>query len=398
MVQPNTLFNIVFNNLLQVDQTAFNHEDYVLNTLGENAYDQLQPILFLNSKNQEISSLLIQAIKINKIVLVKAIILGSEESHNANTARININESDDKDWTLLNHAMVNPSQEIISYLFEKDAIIHNARITFHQLLSIKNTNIINIFLNKAPDLFTLRWTDSYDTYLHYAIKECKNNTITDLVKLLATNKPNLLEITNNNREISVHTAVKVGNLTLLKFLLNLNPCLADKCNSYEHTLLHLAVKEKQDEIVEFLLEKYPRFTKCKNIVKETPFDLAIRKGTDKILSLFVNKNSELINYRDEDGNPAIFLAVQAKNLEAISFFLDQNKHQTGEPHSNYINSLTGRTVVHLAIEIKNLKILLLLLEKLPFHIIYAKDNEGFSPHDLIKENENTMVARLLRQW
>ena len=85
------------------------------------------------------------------------------------------------------------------------------------------------------------------------------------------------------------------------------------------------------------------------------------------------------NYRDDQNNSNLHIAVKNNSIELVKYFLDKNYNL------NDINKY-GQTALHIACEQGNEKIIDLLLEK--GADINIKDNKGRKPYDLFPQKNN----------
>jgi len=210
----------------------------------------------------------------------------------------------------------------------------------------------------------------------------------------------------------LHGMVVTDNIEAVNWVLN-NGGNLESLNIQNNTPLLLAVLNNNEELTKILLYRGAN-KKIKNLQQETPILIALLNNNIKILSLLVgeklasipalhlaieledNNLLQLIlakipvdlETRDLQQRSPLYLAVEKQNLEAAAFLIQ---------HNALVNTIAidGTTPLHIAANIGNKNIIILLLKSGAQHKIRNSDDK--TPIDVARQGNNIQIAQLIEQ-
>ena len=183
-----------------------------------------------------------------------------------------------------------------------------------------------------------------------------NESEVDLEELLA--EP------DEDGDTIVHTAIVSRNegiaLTLIDVLISRSRTL-DMVNKLFQTVLHLAVLTEQRKIVQKLVAKGCDLT-VRDQQGNTALHIACRKGREDLVKDMVasladdpTKRKELFSIRNCEGLTCLHLAAQGKHYEVMGYLFAKGADV------NIGDGKSGRTILHYAVERKDVETVVLLL-------------------------------------
>lgn len=174
----------------------------------------------------------------------------------------------------------------------------------------------------------------------------------------------ILSETDDDGDTLIHTAIVNRNQLLVNAMLDLlsvNSRCLNIMNKLFQTVLHLAVLTEQRKIVQKLVSKG-----CDLFVRDqqgnTALHIACRKGSEKLVKDIVGslvdnptKRKELFSIRNCEGLTCLHLAAQGKHYEIMGYLFARGADV------NVGDAKSGRTVLHYAVERKDVETVVVLL-------------------------------------
>lgn len=237
-------------------------------------------------------------------------------------------------------------------------------------INLGHINIANWLLSydcpiNDDDEFFTPWSSA----LHAAVYYKRNNVIGYLLEKGAN-----VTLKNPNGETAFYTACYVGNLEAIKLLLNKNTSLLDEPDDSMHTPLHVAVEKENLDAVQLLLN-FGANVKLRTAKTDqegfTPLHVAVVSGNLQITrALLLHRwdsndtvqpvqdiHGKVVYKNNEyDGFTLLHMAVKINSIDMINLLVDYN----ADVNATILQ--TGITPLHLAVQSKNKKIVMLFSE------------------------------------
>ncbi|GAB1609640.1 NF-kappa-B inhibitor cactus-like [Argonauta hians] len=205
----------------------------------------------------------------------------------------------------------------------------------------------------------------------------------------------------------------------------------DLCNQDEDgdSILHMAIINGDSKLVEYYIINV-KLLSCthlldlQNNLYQTPLHLAVITKQYDIISLLV-RNGACVDIRDNNGNTPLHIACKEEDIKCVKMLLGAKNISKSLPQRNYdgftslhlavlnkpypiVNLLlcagadinaqdgkSGRTILHYAVEAKNV-ILVTQLLKYPELNINALTFAGMSSYYLAQDQHNELMKNVLR--
>ena len=141
----------------------------------------------------------------------------------------------------------------------------------------------------------------------------------NFVKQLLSSKPELASELDSSCCSPLHLAAAKGHVEVVKELLKADSQVGSVRNLEGRTALHVAVAKGRVTVVAELVRVKPELTRVLTDRGETVLHLCVKYFRLEVLKLLatesVKKDSELVNWRDSDGNTILHTAVTKKQFE-----------------------------------------------------------------------------------
>ncbi|KAL0311839.1 UNVERIFIED_CONTAM: hypothetical protein Sradi_5583200 [Sesamum radiatum] len=204
-------------------------------------------------------------------------------------------------------------------------------------------------------------------------------SITSLQKLLKED-PLILDrvVVNIFSETPLHVAAMLGHIDFVKEIIRIKPQLASELNSIRSSPLHLASAKGHIDIVRALLSVDPRMCLTQDKNGLTPLHLAASKGRLEVMKILLQAKPDAAGvtvYRERN---ILHMCVKQYQLEALKLLVKT----IGDPQ--FINSKDtgGNTVLHLAVEDKQVETIKFLLS-VPALEVNALNLNGMTAVDIL---------------
>ncbi|KAJ8984884.1 hypothetical protein NQ317_002724 [Molorchus minor] len=197
--------------------------------------------------------------------------------------------------------------------------------TFEELNSFAKTT--SKFQDRVKMVTYYLGEDNKTNALHVFI--CLNNVdaVSFLLKLLAhTSLLDLVNVKNSNFETALQLAVCCQNVTLIKTLMVCKAKVGMK-NDKMNTALHTAIEEKAPlEVLELLLadrehEKVKEYIDATNSDGNTALLMAVENKNMMALRILCGKGADVNQHRLKDGFTPLRVAIDRQHLDAIKYLL-----------------------------------------------------------------------------
>ena len=235
----------------------------------------------------------------------------------------------------------------------------------------ENQASIQVGLNEDSEKFARetaqklgRGQDGKDDGYHSFRNLSSGNQPSDNINEVEIDFEDILSETDDDGDTLIHTAIVNRNELLVNGMLNLlltNSRCLNIMNKLFQTVLHLAVLTEQRKIVQKLVHKG-----CDLFVRDqqgnTALHIACRKGSEKLVKDMVGslvdnptKRKELFSIRNCEGLTCLHLAAQGKHYEIMGYLFARGADV------NVGDAKSGRTVLHNAVERKDVETVVVLL-------------------------------------
>ncbi|KAJ1416851.1 PGG domain [Sesbania bispinosa] len=159
------------------------------------------------------------------------------------------------------------------------------------------------------------------------------------------------------RETPLHIASLLGHSEFCEALLKRKPSFASEVDSEGRCPLHLASAEGHTEVVKALVRTNPAICLAQDKDGKLPLHLAVMRGRMEAIKELTNARPESIRMLIDDGS-VLHLCILYNQLEALKFLLQS---VGGDQHFLLAKDKEGNTVLHLAVKLKQIKIIEYLL-------------------------------------
>ncbi|GBM63996.1 Ankyrin-3 [Araneus ventricosus] len=257
-----------------------------------------------------------------------------------------INAEDEKGCTALEHAVNSNNKTILELLIKNRA---------------------NLSATKERTLFLSSVTQGHE----------------DIVDFFLSRNPNILAACSKNDEYSLHRAVRLGHVSVVKKILEKGK--KDELNVIDETPLLVAVKMNQCEIAYLLLSKGAD-PDVSSKYGELPLLLAIEKGSSKMVEILLKFGADYL-IKDAKGKTSIELAIETRRSDIVELLLEK-------PDIHNINGQKDSSLLHVAASSGSLEIIKSLTDKKAD--INSKDSSGAKPiHIAAKEGYRDVLEYFL---
>ncbi|HJD59182.1 MAG TPA: ankyrin repeat domain-containing protein, partial [Rickettsia endosymbiont of Omalisus fontisbellaquei] len=180
-----------------------------------------------------------------------------------------------------------------------EPVIKEKATTIFQAAQYGDLEEFQSFLNNGADINEVDWNGS--TILHVAARG-KNEQI---VEMLLNKKPDLINIVARDGSTVLHYAAIGGNEQLAEMLLSKKPELIDMVDKNSETVLHVAAKGGNEKLAEMLLNKKPDLIDKVTVYGNTVLDYTVIGGNEKLAEMFLNKKPDLIDKVTNNGHTVL---------------------------------------------------------------------------------------------
>lgn len=152
------------------------------------------------------------------------------------------------------------------------------------------------------------------------------------------------------------------------------------------TLLMIAALNNQQRIVEFLINRGATVREKEKLHGQTALHLAAQEGNYEIVKLLIDAGAD-VNVDDNSGWPAMFYAIQRKQIKCVSVILSSS-------HVNPDLMHEGVTPLYLAVYHNDTDIVRLLLKVGASP--YAKTRNGETPFELAESRKIEQLVKIFQ--
>ena len=356
---------------------------------------KINNLLFLSAAKKEIDSYFREKNKVLKNMNLLNFYNINYKKKISECQELLLKKKNDKVFKTINEEMTN-------FKIEKEKENKRLKIKFKSLYRNKNINIHN-FENLATKLFFKPVNDirysSYQRSLKYCLEKCKSepnfkmpDVSLDMNNVYSRLYHNFIfSPIKKNKNSGKKISIKTLNFFPNKKKFKKSTSITEIINSKKKFNIKIFFKEFKGK--EFLI--FPSFSARKMCWKKNSGGPGVRpepSGKIKLNkfkrnqtfekyyfnsdNLVSNENDDIIDvndYKNENQESNLHLAVKNNNEQLVKYFLDKNY----DPNEQNIN---GDTPLHLAINLKNANIVNLLLNDKGN--VNIKNNQGITPYDL----------------
>uniref|UniRef100_A0A8B9BY55 Nuclear factor NF-kappa-B p105 subunit n=1 Tax=Anser brachyrhynchus TaxID=132585 RepID=A0A8B9BY55_9AVES len=258
------------------------------------------------------------------------------------------------------------------------------------------------FAGKTTELMKIKLCLADGPFLEKAMQLAKRHcnalfdyAITGDVKMLLAVQRHLTVVQDDNGDNVLHLAIIHLHTELVKNLLDVIPDLnyndiINMRNDLYQTPLHLAVITKQAEMVEDLL-KAGADVSLLDRHGNSALHLAAAEGDDKILSLLLKhkKIPSMVDLFNGEGLCAIHMVVMANSMSCLKQLIAAGVNVNAQEQKS------GRTALHLAVELENIPLAGYLLLETDVDV-NSTTYDGTTPLHIAAGRGSTKLAAVLK--
>lgn len=254
-------------------------------------------------------------------------------------------------------------------------------------------------LNSLPNHIEINFANNHQSNLHKAVIRNENA----MVESIIANFPKAaigISTKNGNSALHVGCAKEFNDeneeklaINIIKALLKSNPDLLTMQNSDGETALHLAITEGNEMIASFLIkyavEQGFSLLPLKKRRGVTALHLAAFFGQVDIVSDIIKAQPKLLTYTStKDKATALHFAIHEGHVQTVQAILNERHYL---PKLLEMQTSNGSTALHLAAELEDADILLLLIEAVKncdAGIFNVTNNDGRTARQLAADSGN----------
>ncbi|PIN00657.1 26S proteasome regulatory complex, subunit PSMD10 [Handroanthus impetiginosus] len=163
-----------------------------------------------------------------------------------------------------------------------------------------------------------------------------------LTKQLLTTNPELSKSLDSNGSSALHLASAKGDLKIVKELVSVNSSTCCVLDGDGRSPLHLAAIKGRTEVLGELLRAEPGATAVLTGGGESCLHLCVKYNRLEAMKMalqFLKRDDRLVDWKDEEGNTVLHLAVAKKQIEIVKYLLDNTTVQTYARNANGLTPL-----------------------------------------------------------
>ncbi|GMI90322.1 hypothetical protein like AT4G10720 [Hibiscus trionum] len=191
----------------------------------------------------------------------------------------------------------------------------------------------------------------------------------------------------------LHVAANRGHICFAMEMMNLKPSFSKKLNPLGFSPMHLALRTGQIRLVLRLLKADKDLVRVKGWEGMTPFHYVVKTGNARLVVQFLEACPECIEDVTVRDETAFHLALKENQIEAFSLLLGwlQRTRRTHGTVFSFEKKMAnweddeGNTLLHIAAKKKQHDALELLLDSQLWLDVKAKDSNGLTALDIIKD-------------
>lgn len=160
-------------------------------------------------------------------------------------------------------------------------------------------------------------------------------------KLLSIN-PELSKSLNSNGSSALHLAAAKGNATMVKELILADSSMCGALDGDGRIPLHLAAIKGRAAVLEELLRAEPAAAAALTGGGESCLHLCVkynRLPAMKAILQFLERDDRLVDWKDQNGNTVLHLAVAKKQIEIVKYLIDNTRIEKEARNANGLTAL-----------------------------------------------------------
>ncbi|XP_039071960.1 ankyrin repeat-containing protein BDA1-like isoform X2 [Hibiscus syriacus] len=227
------------------------------------------------------------------------------------------------------------------------------------------------------------------------LREAAETGNIDALHVLIGDDPYILERIDQVPFIQtpLHIAADKGHVSFAMEMMNLKPSFAKKLNPNGFSPMHMALRTEQTKLVLRLLKTDKDLVRVKGWEGMTPFHYVVTTGNSRLLVNFLEACPECIEDVTVRDETALHLALKQDQIEAFSLLIGwlQRTRQTHGSVFSFEKKMANwkddqdNTLLHIAAKKNQHEALKLLLDSQLWLHVKAKDSEGLTALEIIKD-------------
>ncbi|KAH6804714.1 hypothetical protein C2S51_032961 [Perilla frutescens var. frutescens] len=161
-------------------------------------------------------------------------------------------------------------------------------------------------------------------------------------KLLSIN-PELSKSLNSNGSSALHLAAAKGNATMVKELISADSSMCGVLDGDGRSPLHLAAIKGRTSVLEELLRAEPEAATALTSGGESCLHLCVKynrlPAMKVVLQFLEREDDRLVDWKDQNGNTVLHLAVAKKQIEIVKYLIDNTRIEKEARNANGLTAL-----------------------------------------------------------
>ncbi|KAG9448735.1 hypothetical protein H6P81_008700 [Aristolochia fimbriata] len=219
--------------------------------------------------------------------------------------------------------------------------------------------------------------------------------VASLVELLG-NDPSILDTAaySGSTSTPLHVAASLGHLSFFCEILRLKPDFASVVDRHGSLPLHIACGRGHVEMVRKLLSLNPNGSLAPDGEGRTPFEIAAAKGRAEVLCELVSATPSGVRIVTQRGETILHLCVKHNRLQALNQLLDAGEDAVTEIIN--FKDEDDNTLLHLAVAQKNAQMVKLLVRRKGVDL-KATNLDGLTALDVLSYEPSTGIEKSIEK-
>ncbi|KAL0330472.1 UNVERIFIED_CONTAM: hypothetical protein Sradi_5033900 [Sesamum radiatum] len=164
----------------------------------------------------------------------------------------------------------------------------------------------------------------------------------EFTKLLLGINPGLSKSVNPKGSSALHLASAKGHVNIVKELVSADSSMCFKLDGDGRSPLHLAAIKGRTVVLEELLRAEPEAAAVLTGGGESCLHLCVKYNRLEAMKVFLQclqRDDRFVDWKDQEGNTALHLAVAKKQIEIVRYLLENTRIETDARNANGLTAL-----------------------------------------------------------